>query len=152
MKQIAYSMIAMSMLLTQIRDGVAQTPADSIAIRAAAMDYVEGWYQASVERMQRSLHPDLAKRAVREHPRSRRPLLSHLSKNTMLEYTRAGGGSDTPADQLFYEISILDIFNNIATVKGVSAKFVDYLHLAKWQERWLIINILWDDRQKKSSS
>src|SRR5687767_13133238 len=40
----------------------AQTAADSTAIRATALDYVEGWYEGNPERMTRALHPELVKR------------------------------------------------------------------------------------------
>ncbi len=36
--------------------------AEAQAIRQVALDYVEGWYEADVERMQRALHADLVKR------------------------------------------------------------------------------------------
>lgn len=35
----------------------AQTAADSAAIRTAALDYIEGWYDGDAARMERSLHP-----------------------------------------------------------------------------------------------
>ena len=38
------------------------TAADSAAIRAAALDYIDGWYAADGPRMTRALHPELAKR------------------------------------------------------------------------------------------
>jgi hypothetical protein len=50
----------------------AQSAADSAAIRQPALDYIEGWYEADAERMERALHPDLAKRIVRTNPRTRR--------------------------------------------------------------------------------
>lgn len=34
---------------------------DKTAIRQAALDYIEGSYEADAERMERALHPDLAK-------------------------------------------------------------------------------------------
>lgn len=123
-----------------------QTNDESTLVKNAAMDYVEGWYEGNVERMQRSLHPDLVKRAVRKHPKTGRPILNHLSKTTMIEYTNAGGGKDTPKDKLFYDVTILDIYKGIATVKGVSANYVDYIHLAKWNDKWMIVNVLWDNR------
>ena len=126
--------------------GYSQTTDESSAIRSAAMDYVEGWYEGNVERMKRSLHPDLVKRAVFEHPKTKRPILNHLSKTTLLEYTNAGGGKNTPKEKLFYEVTILDIYKGIATVKGLSANYVDYIHLAKWNGKWMIVNILWDKR------
>lgn len=42
----------------------AQTAADSSAIRATALDYVEGWYTGDAERMTRAVHPELVKRIV----------------------------------------------------------------------------------------
>ena len=42
----------------------AVTGADSAAIRAAALDYIEGWYTGDGARMRRALHPQLAKRAL----------------------------------------------------------------------------------------
>ncbi len=125
----------------------AQNREDSLAIKSASMDYVEGWYEADYKRMESSLHPDLVKRVVREHPRSKNSILNHISKTTLVEYTRGGGGRDTPREKLFYEVDVLDVYKGIATVKGVSANYVDYLHLAKWNDKWLIVNILWDDRK-----
>src|SRR4051812_14973787 len=40
------------------------TAADSAAIKATALDYIEGWYTGDAERMERALHPELAKRIV----------------------------------------------------------------------------------------
>jgi hypothetical protein len=42
----------------------AQTAADSAAIRATALDYIDGWYSNNAARMERALHPKLAKRMV----------------------------------------------------------------------------------------
>jgi len=140
-------LLAIFLTLLNTANGYSQNSADSLAIKNASMEYVEGWYQADAERMARSLHPDLVKRAVRDLPKGGRPILGHLSKTTLVEYTRAGGGKDTPEEKLFYELTILDIYNGIATVKAVSADYVDYLHLAKWHGQWMIVNILWDNRQ-----
>ena len=43
----------------------AATAADSAAIRATALDYVEGWYTGDAARMERALHPELVKRIIR---------------------------------------------------------------------------------------
>ena len=42
----------------------AQSAADTAAIRAAALDYIEGWYAGNAGRMERAVHPDLAKRIM----------------------------------------------------------------------------------------
>jgi hypothetical protein len=42
---------------------------DNSAIHQVASDYYGGWYEANVERIARSLHSDLAKRAIRKDDR-----------------------------------------------------------------------------------
>jgi len=121
--------------------------AEAQAIRQVALDYIEGWYEADVERMQRALHADLVKR----HPdtlSSGRDHLATISANTMFEYTRGGGGSKTPKQQQRNEVVILDLFKDIATAKIISADFVDYLHLANLNGEWKIVNVLWMPRRE----
>ena len=40
------------------------------AIRATALDYIEGWYAGDAARMERALHPELAKRICETDPRA----------------------------------------------------------------------------------
>ncbi len=44
------------------------------------------------------------------------------------------------------EITILDIYNRIATVRLVSDNWVEYLHLIKLNEKWEIINLIWQHK------
>ena len=37
--------------------------AEEAAIRATVLDYVQGWYDGDAARMERALHPELAKRS-----------------------------------------------------------------------------------------
>jgi hypothetical protein len=45
------------------------------------------------------------------------------------------------------EITILDLVDNVASVKVVSEPFIDYLHLARLEGRWTALNALYEDRQ-----
>jgi len=40
-------------------------------------------------------------------------------------------------------VTVLDIFRDIATVTVRSAPFVEYLPLARFGDRWLIVNALY---------
>src|SRR5262245_6432144 len=133
------SMLAMA-LGTSAR---AQTPADSTAIRGAALDYIEGWYEGNAERMERALHPELAKRIVRTTPEGK-SRLDQMGAMTLVQGTRAGGGKSTPKEQQQKDVTILDIYRNAASVKIVASKWIDYLHLAKFNDRWVIVNVLWE--------
>lgn len=122
-----------------------QSAADSAGIRHAALDYIEGWYEGSAERMERAVHPDLAKRIINTDSRGRN-VLGHQSAMTLVLNTRRGGGRDTPTDQMRKDVKILDIFGNAASVRVDAATWIDYLHIAKWNGRWTIINVLWELR------
>jgi hypothetical protein len=65
----------------------------------------------------------------------------------MVAFTQEGGGSDAPESEKTYEITVLDVFRHIATAKVLSHPYMDYLHLAKLNDRWLIVNVLWELRQ-----
>src|SRR5207253_2700854 len=73
------------------------TAADSTGIREAAMDYIQGWYEGNAERMQRALHPELAKRIIRTDPKTGRSGLNTMGALTLINSTKMGGGSSTPA-------------------------------------------------------
>lgn len=124
----------------------AQSAADSAAIRAAALDYIEGWYAGNAERMERALHPELAKRIVNTNPRNGRNVLGQQSAMTLVQNTRAGGGKETPAAEQRKDVRILDIFGNTASVRIDASTWVDYLHVARWNGRWVIVNVLWEIR------
>ena len=121
------------------------TPADSAAITRTALDYIEGWYTGDATRMERALHPELAKRIVfRPKTAGMPPRLDQQSAMTLVQHTRAGGGKSTPADKQQKDVTILDVFQNAASVKVVASSWVDYLHMVRADDRWQIINVLWE--------
>jgi hypothetical protein len=122
----------------------AQSASDSAGIRAAALDYIEGWYTGDTVRMERALHPELAKRMVRTDPASGKSVLSQMGAKQLVEYTRAGGGQKTEPRRRQADVSILDVYQGAASAKVIAADWVDYLHLARWNGRWVIINVLWE--------
>jgi len=121
----------------------AQTAADSNGIRQAALDYIEGYYEGDGARMERALHPELAKRIVRTNDQGRSQL-GQMSAMTLVLGTRAGGGKDTPVADRRKDVTIFDIYQGAASAKIYASGWVDYLHLAKWNGRWVIVNVLWE--------
>jgi hypothetical protein len=122
------------------------TPADSAAIRATALDYALGWYAADGERMSRSLHPELAKRRVTTDAQG----VSRLTQRgamTLAPATARGGGRDTPAEQRRADVAILDLFQATASVRVDMNGWIDYMHMARWNGRWVVVNVLWEDRR-----
>jgi hypothetical protein len=124
-----------------------QTQSDSAAIRQTALDYIQGWYTGDAARMERALHPELAKRIVRTDTLGNYRL-DQQSAMTLVLGTRNGGGSQTPQADRHDDVRILDIFRNAATVKVDASYWVDYLQMAKWKGRWVIVNVLWELKPK----
>ena len=117
---------------------------EAAAIKQTALDYIEGWYEGNAERMERALHPELAKRIVRTNPQNNRSRLDQMSAMTLVLGTRGGGGKDTPKERQQKDVTILDVYENAASVKVVASDWIDYLHVAKFNGRWVIVNVLWE--------
>jgi hypothetical protein len=123
-------------------EATGQTSADSAKIVATALDYIDGYYEGDASRMERALHPDLAKRIVRTDPERGWSHLGQMSALTLIQATRSKEA--TPAAERQQDVTILDIYGNAASVKVVAADWVDYLHVAKWNGEWKIVNVLWE--------
>ena len=122
----------------------AQTAADSSAIRATALDYVEGWYEGNAERMSRAVHPELVKRIVVSDTATKHSVIQSMGATALVNGARRGWGKETPAERRQKDVTILDIFGNAASVKAVMADWIDYLQIAKIDGRWVIVNVLWE--------
>jgi len=123
------------------------TPEDIQAITEVSRDYVEGWFTADEERVRRCLHPQLVKRTIwRDLQGDLWKVSNTLDAEKMIGFTRKGGGSALPENEKTYEIVILDVFRHSASVKVASHPYMDYLHLAKFNDRWMIVNCLYEVR------
>ena len=114
-------------------------PSDVAEIEAIARDYVEGWYDGNVERMDRALHAELVKRIPVGEDAPGQSQLRMVTKARMLQLTAEGGGAAPDVD---VEILIDDVSTDIATARVVSPEYLDYLHLVKTSDGWKIANVL----------
>jgi hypothetical protein len=128
----------------------AQPSAEQEAVRQAVLDYVEGVYEVSPARIERSIHPDLAKRGffIKKGETVYSPhvmtfaQLVELSKN----YNKDGHvPKDAPKDVVVYDIS-----DQTASAKLTAVWGIDYIHLAKYDGTWKIINVLWQTPPKSA--
>ncbi|PYS59909.1 MAG: hypothetical protein DMF76_15225, partial [Acidobacteria bacterium] len=63
MKKLIW-LIAPALFLNAIAAAQTTSPDESAAITRTALDYIEGWYAGDAARMERALHPELAKRMI----------------------------------------------------------------------------------------
>lgn len=135
--------IAVTILFVAVLHVQAQTKSDAELIKETALDYIEGWYEGDAARMERALHPELAKRIVRTDAGGRSGL-GQMGAMQLVLFTRSGGGKSTPKEKQQKDVTVLDIFNNAASAKIIASDWVDFLHLAKWNGHWVIVNVLWE--------
>jgi len=127
---------------------ITASAADQAAIKQTALDYIEGWYEGNAERMERAIHPELAKRIVRKNEKGQSGI-RQTSATSLLQDTRAAYGKNTPKEKQQKDVTILDVFENAASVKIVASDWIDYLHIAKFNGRWVIVNIFWELKPKQ---
>jgi Putative lumazine-binding len=108
------------------------------AIIETVRDYFEGWYDGDVARMERALHPGLAKRAPKGDS------LDETTAAWMIDATARGAGSRNDPDQRRLEIAAVDVYDRIATVTVHGPIYVEYLHLVGAEDGWRIVNALWE--------
>jgi hypothetical protein len=118
--------------------------ADAAAIKQAALDYIEGWYNGDAARMERAVHPELAKRMVSKDAARGTSQLNHTGAAQLVQSTGNRSARPTPKEGQQKDVTILDVYENAASVKVVAADWIDYLHLAKWDGSWKIVNVLWE--------
>jgi hypothetical protein len=123
-----------------------QVSAEDIAsIERAARDYIEGYLTGDAERMADCLHLELTKRSVERDSTSGAWTVDAMNRAQMVSVAAGGRGARWPQD---YTLTIHDAFRNIATVMINSAGFVDYLHIARFEDRWRIVNVLWEPLER----
>jgi hypothetical protein len=129
----------------------AQTAADTTGIRAAALDYAEGWYSGDGDRMARAVHPELVKRILVTDTATGRTFVQTMGASALVNGARHGYGKSTPAERQQKDVRILDLFGNAAVAKVVMADWIDYLQLVKADGRWQIVNLLWERKPERKA-
>ena len=120
---------------------------DLDGITKACMDYYAAYYTADPDRMTGCLHSSFAKRRVAYDAAPGTWKTQHIDRDTMVAATARGGGSTSvPETERWVHITMVDVSGRMASVKIVAYPFVEYVHLGKFDERWQIVNVLWDRR------
>lgn len=120
----------------------AQDAATIAAIERTCYDYVDGQLEGDPARVARALHPDLAKRSARPATADEPLALRRMSRDELVELTRQGV-LKTPREKWDRSVRVLDVTGNAAVARVETPWFVDYFHLARWGDRWVIVNALW---------
>ena len=124
-------------------------PATLSAIEATCFDYIDGQLEGNPARVASSLHPDLAKRAILGETPDEKLGLRRMSKEELVSLTRQGALKTPPAEWQ-RNCKVLDLTDKTASVRLETPWFIDYFHMGRFGERWVIVNALWYSKPKKS--
>jgi hypothetical protein len=105
------------------------------AIVETVLDYFEGWFDGDATRMERALHPALAKRG---------PELRTVTKDEMVTWTAEGEGKAVdPGPTRRIDVTVVDVHGTIASAVVDSDVYREYVHLVHTDDGWRIVNALW---------
>jgi len=146
----AFILILPATVLAQQGTTLAPPPAaDSAGVRSAVLDYVEGIYLADTARIVRSVRPELAKRGY-WIPRNQTAYANEpMTFAELINVAKTWNSNrQRNPDSMVKEIQILDLLDQTASAKLVAQWGIDYFHLAKYDGRWMIVNVLWQSAPK----
>ena len=115
---------------------------DVDAITAVVTEYFQSWFLGDAARMRSVLHPDLSKRTPVQ-PGG--PETGAWRKTPLRRWWRVQAEDRVLQYEHWQDVEVLHVSAEIATAMVHSQPFVEYIHLARFADRWLIVNTLYLD-------
>ncbi|NNF35379.1 MAG: hypothetical protein HKN68_14815 [Saprospiraceae bacterium] len=123
------------------------------SVHEAVSNYVNGLYMVDTTLIEASVHPELRKRgywynsnagAYRDNLDMSFNQLRSLAGKWNLDGKQAN-------EKTIKKIEIYDINSKTATARLTAAWGLDYFHLAKLDDKWMIMNVLWQSLPEEES-
>ena len=128
----------------------AQTPDDREAVRRAAMDYIEGFYEGDTAKLVRSVRPEVYKYGFYQPRDSTKYVGEQMPWAEFLAYAnRVKARNRPPPASAPRDVQIFEVLNQTANAKVTAWWGTDYLLLAKFGDRWMITHVLWQSPPRK---
>ena len=119
-----------------------QQPDDREAVKQAVLDYVEALYEADSSRIERSVHRELFKLGFeRDKDGTYKPY--RMTYQELYDLAGRWNKSGRIPKNSKKEIIVFDVADQTASAKLTAMWGIDYLHLAKFDGKWMITDILW---------
>jgi putative lumazine-binding protein len=116
-----------------------RTAAEAAVVRVV-LDYFEGWFDGDAGRMERALHPGLAKRSLEKDGLT----LNETTAGWMIDATARGLGRERDPGDRRIEVEVEDVHDTIANATVRSLVYREYVQLVQTPEGWKIVNTLWE--------
>jgi hypothetical protein len=142
--------LALAIAAAPLAPAAAQSPAaEREAVRAAVLDYVEGFYEGDSTRFVRSVSPEVQKsgyyipRDSQHYAKSTMPWPAfHAYANRVKAQNRQQPATAPKV------VEIYDVLDQTASAKLTAYWGIDYLLLAKQEGRWKVTHVLWQTPPK----
>jgi hypothetical protein len=149
-RQIVATIAAALVVIAIPTKSKCQDAADQAAVKRAALDYLEGFYEGDSVKLARSIWPEVRKYgyykndAASPYSGSAMPYERFFSFAANVKAGRTKTPADPPKDVVIYEVQ-----DQTAALKVTAYWGTDYLLLAKEKGRWMITHVLWQGPLKK---
>lgn len=141
MKKIDYILAALLVFVTA--STFAQSP-DHQAVYAAVEDYVDGIYLVQPERIKKSVHPELMKKGFwKAKEKTDYDYRGIMTFDQLVELAGKWNSKGWLPKDAVKKIDIYDVQDQTASAKLTAHWGTDYFQLAKFEGKWMIVNILW---------
>ncbi len=119
---------------------------DKQQIERACLDYLEGFYEGDTTKLIRSLKPELYKFGYWKNDSTGRYAADgHMSYRQAINYAKkVAERKNFAKEDSPKKAEVLDIMNTIAAAKVTAWWGVDYILLAKKDDKWMIEQVLWE--------
>ena len=119
---------------------------DKEKINRACMDYIEGFYEGDTTKLIRSLKPELFKYGYWKNKNTGKyDPDGNMTYRQALDYAkRVYEKKNFPKTDAPRKVELLDVMNTIAAAKVTAWWGVDYILLAKQNDKWIIEQVLWE--------
>jgi putative lumazine-binding protein len=115
---------------------------DREAVTQAVLDYVEALYEADSSRIERSVHRDLFKLGF-ERDKEGTYKLYRMTYQELYDLAGRWNKNGRIPKNSKKEIVVYDVADQTASAKLTAMWGIDYLHLAKFDGKWMITDILY---------
>ena len=146
-------LLTTTILLATLSVGYAQSSSEEMtAVRQACYDYIDAFYRADTTLAFRSIHPSLQKRgfsySTKDNNYSNQlempfPALVSLAKVWNKDGKRTN-------EQSPREVEVFEVSDKTASARVKAVWGIDYIHLMKENDRWYIVNVLWQSPPKSA--
>jgi hypothetical protein len=139
------SLLSITLFFLAINFSQAQT-SSSEGVKKACMNYIEGFYEGDVSKLEASLQPSLNKFGFWKNKETgtyeqQKP----MSYNAALSYAKdVLEKKHFPKSDAPKKVEVLDVGKSIASAKVTAWWGIDYILLSKRGDKWMIEQVLWE--------